>query len=85
MVIVNGMKTISPEKSGILILRIWMERDPVTGLRARITHALDSTGTEKQIATASTPLAIYGIVRDWVESFVAQGDDGAPREAVTPG
>ena len=72
------MKAPAPERSGLLILRLWIERDPVTGLRARITHALDSTGMERVVATASTEDQVYGIVRTWVRAFV---DGSAPPNA----
>ena len=60
------------DRTGILIVRLWIETDPVTGLRARITQTLDTTETEQHVKTVSTTTDIYSIVRTWVESFVTK-------------
>ncbi len=60
------------DRTGILILRLWIEADADEEFRARITQTLDSTGTEQAIATAADPGDIYAVVRTWVEAFVHQ-------------
>jgi antitoxin component HigA of HigAB toxin-antitoxin module len=57
------------DRTGILILRLWIEEDAHEGLRARITQTLDS-GDEQAMATAADPEDIYAVVRTWVEAFV---------------
>ena len=63
------MKTPSSDRTGILILRLWIEAN-ADGFRARITQTLDSSGPERAMATAGTPDAVYAAVRTWVEEFV---------------
>ncbi|MGZ6266979.1 MAG: hypothetical protein ACXVD9_05045 [Actinomycetota bacterium] len=59
-----------PNATGMLILRLWVEGNTLTGLRARITQTLDGTGGERSVATAATAEDIYAVVRRWVETFV---------------
>jgi antitoxin component HigA of HigAB toxin-antitoxin module len=59
----------SSDRTGILILRLWIEADAREGLRARITQTLDS-GDEQAMTTAAEPEDIYAVVRTWVEAFV---------------
>ena len=63
------MTAPSSDRTGILILRLWIEEDAPDGLRARITQTLDS-GDEQAMATAANPEDIYAVVRTWVEAFV---------------
>ena len=62
----------SSDRTGILILRLWIEEDAHDGLRARITQTLDS-GQEQAMATAADPEDIYAVVKTWVEAFVEAG------------
>lgn len=64
------MKTQSSDRTGILIVRVWIEGDARDGFRARITQTLDSAGPEQTMATAANPEDIYAMVRNWVETFV---------------
>jgi hypothetical protein len=66
----NRMKTQSSHRTGILIVRMWIEENAGEGLRARITKTLDSTTPERAMATAATPEDIYALVRTWVEAFL---------------
>ena len=65
----RAMTPLSSDRTGILILRLWIEADAREGLRARITQTLDS-GDEQAMATAAEPEDIYAVVRTWVEAFV---------------
>lgn len=65
-----SMRTRSSDRTGILIIRVWMEQSAHEGLRARITHTLDSTDPDQATATAASPEDIYAAVRTWVERFV---------------
>lgn len=65
------MKTQSFDRTGILIVRLWIEGSALEGFRARITQTLDSTGPGQAMGTAAAnPEAIYAAVRTWVEAFV---------------
>ena len=67
-----AMNTQSADRTGILIVRLWIEANAREGFRARITQTLDSTGPEQAMATAAHPEDIYSVVRTWVEAFVDQ-------------
>jgi hypothetical protein len=64
-----SMKTASSDRTGMLIVRLWIEGSPQTGLRARITRTLDTSGPEHAVAIAATADDVYAIVRTWVEEF----------------
>ena len=66
------METPYSDRTGILIVRLWIEGNAREGLRARITQTLDSTGGEQATATAADPEHVYAVVRTWVEAFVDQ-------------
>lgn len=66
------MKVRTSDRTGILILRLWIEADAREGFRARITQTLDSTSRERPMATAAHPEEVYAAVRTWVEAFVDQ-------------
>jgi len=63
------MKTSSADRTGILIVRLWIEADASAGFRARITQTTDSRSSHQAMATAGTPEEIYTVVRTWVEQF----------------
>lgn len=64
------MNSRSSDRTGILIVRLWIEGNVPNGFRARITQTLDSTAAEQAMATAANPEDVYGVVRSWVEAFV---------------
>ncbi|MDP9299431.1 MAG: hypothetical protein M3P43_00805 [Actinomycetota bacterium] len=74
------METRPLDRTGILIVRVWVEANVRDGLRARITQTLDSTGREQGTATAGNPEDICSAVRTWVDAFVDQ--DSAPNPTV---
>jgi hypothetical protein len=59
------------DRTGILIMRVWIEPNSRDAFRARIMHSLDASAPEQLMATASTPQEICTIVESWVEGFVA--------------
>ena len=65
----SSMKAYSADRTGILIVRLWIEGNAQDGFRARITQTLDSVIPDQARSTASTPEEIYSVVRAWVESF----------------
>jgi hypothetical protein len=60
----------SADRTGFLIVRLWIEGNRRDGLRARITQTLDSTGDEHEMTTVATPEGIYEVVQTWVEAIV---------------
>ena len=62
--------TRSHDRTGILIVRLWVEHDVRLGFRARITQTMDSTEPEQASAMAASPEDVYAAVRTWVEEFV---------------
>lgn len=59
------------ERTGVLVLRVWLERDARNGLRARITAESELGSGERTSVAAVTIEQILGYVRTWVENFVA--------------
>lgn len=66
------VETEHSDRTGILIVRMWIERNARDGFRARVIHTLDSTGSKRATATAADPEDLYAVVRTWVEAFVDQ-------------
>jgi hypothetical protein len=60
------------ERTGLAVIRVWIERpDGREGLRARITLVRDLEGRESESAVAADPEEIVGVVRRFVDDFVA--------------
>jgi hypothetical protein len=78
------MNKATPDRSGVLILRLWLEANHANGLRARITQMLDTSRTEQSVAVAASSEDICAIVRDWVETFAVPAP-GPVTASVTPG
>jgi len=70
------MNEPAPYRSGVLILRLWVEANHATGLRARITQMLDTSRTEHSVAVAASADDICAIVKDWVEAFADPSGNG---------
>lgn len=61
----------SNDRTGMLIIRLWIEGSSRTGFRARVTRTLDTNGPEHAVAATATPDDIYSMVRTWVEEFTS--------------
>jgi hypothetical protein len=72
------MATRQSDRTGILIVRLWIEADAQEGFRARITQTLDLTDREQATATAADPEDVYAVVQTWVEAFVEQDRASEP-------
>lgn len=72
------MNDRSSHRTGVLIVRVWMEPDHPTVLRARITQVGDNTRDERSVAVSSSSEEICAIVRRWIATFtnpdLAAGD-----------
>lgn len=64
------MKPQLSDRTGLLIVRLWIEGNARDGFRARITQTLDSAGNERAVAMAGTPEAVCTVVQHWVDEFV---------------
>jgi hypothetical protein len=76
------MRAQHPDRTGILIVRVWIEGTTLEGFRSRITRTLDSAGAEHEVAVAAAPDDVYAVVQTWVQAFVDQETGAHP---VTPG
>ena len=65
------VKTNSFDRTGILIVRLWIEGTDGQGFRARITQTQDSSGLEHAMSMAGNPEDLYTVVRTWVEAFIS--------------
>jgi hypothetical protein len=66
------------ERTGVLVIRAWIEPGPGGGLRARITRTLDVVERGETVTVASTRDEITKTVADWLDAYVhAAGGDGA--------
>jgi hypothetical protein len=63
------MKLRSSDRTGVLIVRLWIEANHERGLRARITQTLGATATEQSLAVTASADDICAVVRRWVEDF----------------
>ena len=68
----------TPEVSGVLILRAWIEGDPSIGLRARLTGLIDNASPEYSMRTAAAIDDICAGVRSWLEDLVSLGASKPP-------
>lgn len=67
------MKRSSPDRSGVLIVRLWIEANHQQGLRARITQTLDTMTGEESVAVGASADDICAVVKQWVEDFARPG------------
>jgi hypothetical protein len=57
------------ERTGLLVIRAWIEAYGETRLRARITRVVDLDGTE-EISTVATREEIMDAVAAWLDAFL---------------
>jgi hypothetical protein len=71
------MNTTSTDRTGLLILRVWVDGQPSDGLRVRITQTFDSSGKEQAVAMAGSSDDACSVVREWIAAFVASNGQAA--------
>jgi hypothetical protein len=59
------------ERTGVIVVRVWLEAGADDGLRARITAVRDLESEEVDNAAASSVEEIVDVVQRFVESFAA--------------
>jgi hypothetical protein len=70
----HGAMTTAGERSGVLVVRAWIEGDPPQ-LKARLTHTIDLTQFEPSSATVSSAKEIHYEIDRWLEAL----QTGPPR------
>ena len=60
----------TPDRTGLLIVRLWIEGNVSDGFRARITQKLDSAVGEHTVAMAGNSDDVCTIVQKWIDAFV---------------
>jgi hypothetical protein len=59
------------DRTGVAVIRVWVEPGPGGGLRARVTRTLDvASASESEASVASTPDEIVRVVSEWLAEFV---------------
>jgi hypothetical protein len=53
----------------VLVIRVWPEKDSVSGLRARITRTADIATHDEIVTAAATVDEILAAVRTWLETL----------------
>jgi hypothetical protein len=74
------MKSSTVDRTGVLIVRLWIESNHETGMRARITQTLDTMATEHSVALVASSHDICAVVKQWVEDFSNQSSS----DSMTP-
>jgi hypothetical protein len=59
-----------PERTGILVIRVWVEEDDAGRLRARLTQAADLGETATTLAVATGVPGICDAVEAWLRRFL---------------
>jgi hypothetical protein len=61
-------RTVS-ERAGVIVVRVWIERDAAPLLRARITASADLSSDERTIGACAGIEDTLEAVREWLEGF----------------
>ena len=59
-----------PERTGILVIRVWLERDAPGQLRARLTQTGNLAEAATTLATASDVRGVCDAVEAWLGQFL---------------
>jgi hypothetical protein len=59
-----------PERTGILVIRVWVEQDDTGRLRARLTQAADLGETATTLTVATGVPGICDAVEAWLRRFL---------------
>ncbi len=60
----------SPNRTGLMIVRLWIEGNVLDGFRARITQKVDSSTGDHDVAMAGNADDVCAIVKKWIDDFV---------------
>lgn len=67
-----------PERTAVLVIRLWVEGEAASGFRARITQTRDVTKADEVSTVTASQQEIHDIVNRWVESFLATSGVSIP-------
>ena len=59
------------ERSGVLVVRAWVEGGTPSGLRARITQSRDLTSAEQLVTTTAHVEEILATIRAWLDALLS--------------
>jgi hypothetical protein len=65
-----SVAALSVERTGVLVIRAWLEADGETRLRARVTRVRDVTRDREISTVAATPAEIRNAVDEWLDNFM---------------
>jgi hypothetical protein len=60
----------APERTGILVIRVWLDQDASGQLRARLTQAAGLGEASTTLATAGDVRGIRDAVEAWLQQFL---------------
>jgi hypothetical protein len=66
----HDMGTANEERTGVLVLRAWVEADGNNGLRVRITRTIPGGTTEGVSSAAATVDGVCTMIRNWLEELL---------------
>jgi hypothetical protein len=72
----------APGRTGVLVVRVWLEEDPPGQLRARLTQAAGLSEPPTTLATAAGVRGVCDAVEAWLQGWLreqAGGDAGVTR------
>ena len=64
------METADEERTGVLVLRAWVEADGDNGLRVRITSTASDGASEVISRASATVDGVCTLVRSWLEELL---------------
>jgi hypothetical protein len=68
---------VNTAPTGVLLVRLWVEGNPETGLRARITRTDDIEDGDRITTTAGTVADVIAVVQSWLHDMT----EGPPPDA----
>jgi hypothetical protein len=64
----------TPERTGILVVRVWLEQGAPGRLRARLTQTADLGDPSTTLATAADVPGVCAAVEAWLRQFLDSPD-----------
>ena len=60
----------APQRTGILVIRVWLEQDAPGRLRARLTQAADLGESPTTLATVADVPGVCAAIEAWLRRFL---------------
>lgn len=58
-------------RTGLMVIRVWVDAGPGAGIRARITRSIDLKAGDTSVAYARSVEDVATAVQSWLDAFVA--------------